>query len=61
MASDQTVDPSKASSDAVAASTNTNNDDLARTGAGVLWLIAAGVAAGVLGAITLTLCRKNVL
>jgi len=56
-----TVEPSEVSSEAVATSTDTDNDDLARTGAGVRWLIAAGVAAVVLGAITLMLRRKKTL
>lgn len=59
MVTEPTVEPSEASSEAVATSTDTNNDDLARTGAGVLWLITAGVAAVILGAITLMLRRRN--
>lgn len=54
-----TSEPYESPSDALAADEDTNNDDLARTGAGVLWLIAAGAAAIILGTITMMLRRRN--
>lgn len=57
---DQTIEPTETpTADTVASDIDGNNDDLARTGAGVLWLIASGVAAILLGAVTMMLRRKN--
>lgn len=57
---DQTIEPTETpTADTVASDIDGNNDDLARTGAGVLWLIASGVAAIVRGAVTILVRRRN--
>lgn len=54
-----TVEPSEAPSDAVASSNDTNNGDLARTSAGVVWMIMAGVGAILIGVVAVMLRPRN--
>lgn len=56
---DPTTEPTESPSEAVCMDDDTNADNLARTGTGALWLVAAGVAAIVLGAVTMLLPRRN--
>ncbi|GAA4114272.1 LPXTG cell wall anchor domain-containing protein [Enteractinococcus coprophilus] len=56
---DPMTEPTESPFEAVGMDDDTNADNLARTGAGVLWLIAAGVTAVILGAITMLLRRRS--
>lgn len=59
VATGPTTEPTESPSDTVVADDDTTNADLARTGAGVLWLIVAGAAAIILGTLTVMLRRRN--